>query len=85
MNFGVRADFFKRKMSAFINVQDIFNWGKRIGSGSKNTNPYYLTDVTSKTVNSRFISAGLTFRFGKMELEKKAEGIGSESDSTTTE
>ncbi len=83
MNFGVRADFFKRKMSAYINVQDIFNWGKRIGSGSKNTNPYYLTDVTSKTVNSRFISAGLTFRFGKMELERKAEGIETEEGSST--
>ena len=79
INMGVRADFFKRKLSAFVNVQDIFNWGKRIGSGSKNTNPLYLTDVTSKTVNSRFISAGITLRFGKMELEKKSS-TGSESD-----
>ena len=71
-------------MSAYITVQDIFNWGNRIGSGSKNTNPYYLTDVTSKTVNSRFISAGLTFRFGKMELERKAEGIETEEGSSTS-
>ena len=85
INFGVRADFFKRKMTAFINIQDIFNWGKNIGSGSKNTNPLYITDVTSKTVNSRFISAGLTFRFGKMELERKAEGIESDTSSSTSE
>ncbi|MBR1517793.1 MAG: TonB-dependent receptor [Bacteroidales bacterium] len=81
MNFGLRADFFKRKLSAFINVQDIFNWGKRIGTGSRNTNPYYLTDVTSKTVNSRSISAGITLRFGKMELEKKAQSASLEDGS----
>ena len=70
VNCGVRADFFKRKMSAFVNVQDIFNWGYKIGSGNDNTNPFYLSSSTSRSLNSRFISAGLTFRFGKMELER---------------
>ena len=82
LNMGVRSDFFKRRMSVFVNVQDIFNWGAKIGSGSTNTNPYYLTDSTRKMLNSRYISAGVTFRFGKMELEQRAkEGDGESGDS----
>ena len=79
LNMGVRSDFFKRKMSVYVNVQDIFNWGAKIGSGSSNTNPYYLTDSTNKMLNSRYISVGVTFRFGKMELEKSAKEGSSES------
>lgn len=73
LNAGIRADFFKRKLSAFINVQDIFNWGKRIGNESNNTNPYYIRESLSRTLNSRYISAGITLRFGKMELESKTK------------
>ena len=81
-NIGARSDFFNRKMSVFVNVQDLFNWGAQIGSGSSNTNPYYLTDSTNKMINSRYISVGITFRFGKMELEKSAkEGDGESGDS----
>ena len=81
LNLGARSDFFKRRLSVFVNVQDIFNWGARIGSGSSNTNPYYLMDATNKMLNSRYISAGVTFRFGKMELEQKAkEGDGETGD-----
>lgn len=80
MNCGVRSDFFKRKLSVFVNVNDIFNWGKRIGGGASTSNPYYLSDSKTVTLNSRSISAGLTLRFGKMELERsaKAGGEGSE-------
>ena len=82
LDFGVRSDFFKRKLSVFINVQDIFNWGGRFGSGSENTNPYYLSDATNKMTNSRYISAGITLRFGKLELEKNAkEGSDEAGDS----
>ena len=81
-NIGARSDFFNRKMSVFVNVQDLFNWGATIGSGSSNTNPYYLTDSTNKMTNSRYISVGVTFRFGKMELEQRAkEGDGESGDS----
>ena len=73
LNFGLRSDLFKRKLSIYVNVQDIFNWGARYGSGSENTNPYYLSNSTNKMLNSRYISAGITLRFGKMELEKKAQ------------
>lgn len=79
LNCGVRADFFKRKLSAFINVQDIFNWGKKIGSGSSNTNPYLLSNGNSYTLNSRYISAGVTLRFGKMELENRSKSGSEES------
>lgn len=78
-NLGLRADFLKRKISAFINIQDLFNWGGRFGSGSENTNPYYLSESTNKRLNSRFISAGITFRFGKMELESNAKAGADES------
>ena len=82
LNMGVRSDFFNRKLSVFVNVQDIFNWGAKIGSGSENFNPYYLSNSTNKMLNSRYISAGVTFRFGKLELEKGAkEGENETGDS----
>ena len=82
LNFGVRSDFFKRKLSVFLNIQDIFNWGGRFGSGSDNTNPYYLSSTTNKMTNSRYVSAGITLRFGKLELERNAkEGDGETGDS----
>ena len=82
LNMGVRSDFFNRKMSVFVNVQDIFNWGAKIGSGSENFNPYYLSNSTNKMLNSRYISAGVTFRFGKLELEKQAKEGADEAGDT---
>ncbi len=79
LNMGVRSDFFKRKLSVFVNIQDIFNWGGRYGSTSENTNPTYLSSSTNKMLNSRYISAGITLRFGKLELESNAK----EGDSET--
>ncbi|MDL2308260.1 outer membrane beta-barrel family protein [Bacteroidales bacterium OttesenSCG-928-C03] len=68
INCGLRSDFWKRKISVFLNMQDIFNWGKRQNTY---TNPYYAT-YSSRKYNSRFISVGITFRFGKIEMEKQA-------------
>ncbi|MCL2290171.1 MAG: outer membrane beta-barrel protein [Bacteroidetes bacterium] len=68
INCGLRSDFWNRKISVFLNVQDIFNWGRQ---RNNNTNPYYIAYSSSKW-NSRFISAGITFRFGKIEMESKA-------------
>lgn len=82
LNFGLRSDLFKRKLSIYVNVQDIFNWGGRFGSGSVNTNPYFLNNSTNKMLNSRYISAGITLRFGKMELEKSAQDGSSETGDT---
>ena len=68
INCGLRSDFWDRKISVFLNVQDIFNWGR---SRNNNTNPYYIAYNSTK-YNSRFISAGITFRFGKIEMERQA-------------
>ena len=81
-NIGARSDFFKRKLSVFVNIQDLFNWGARYGFGSENTNPYYLSSSTNKMLNSRYISAGITLRFGKLELENSAKDGSSESGDT---
>jgi len=66
---GLRADFWSRKISVYLNVQDIFNWSRQINNF---TNPYYIAYSSTK-YNSRFISAGITFRFGKIELEQRAK------------
>ena len=67
-DFGCSSDFFDRKMSVFLNVSDIFGWSEW---GTNTTAPQYKT-TGSNRFNSRFVSLGFTFRFGKMELESKA-------------
>jgi hypothetical protein len=69
-------------LSVFVNIQDLFNWGARYGFGSENTNPYYLSSSTNKMLNSRYISAGITLRFGKLELERNAKEGSSETGDT---
>ena len=68
INCGLRCDFWKQKISVFLNAQDIFNWNKQ-----KNniTNPYY-TAYNSNSYISRYIAVGITFRFGKIEMEQQA-------------
>jgi hypothetical protein len=61
-------DFADRKISVYLNVQDIFNWNKQ---SSDVTNPYYIAYSSTKR-NSRYIGAGVTFRFGKIEMEQQA-------------
>lgn len=74
---GLRADFWKRRISVHLNANDIFNWDKSI---TASTNPYYSSSSTVK-YNTRNISAGVTFRFGKLELESKAsQGMGGGND-----
>ena len=68
VNAGLKADFFDRKLSVFVNANDIFNtssWGE------SNYSPYVQSTSDGK-FNSRSVSLGLTFRFGKMELEQRA-------------
>lgn len=74
INCGLKADFFDRKMSVFLNANDIFNWNKW---DNDTNNPYYISHSSYK-FNSRSVSVGVTFRFGKMELEKKAQQGGAE-------
>lgn len=74
INGGLRTDFLQRKISLYVHVQDIFNWNKR---ETNTTNPYYES-YSSVKYNSRYISAGITFRFGKIEMEKSARTGGGE-------
>ncbi len=68
INAGLRADFFDRKMSVYVNANDIFNWNSW---GQSNSSPY-VQSTSNYKYNSRSVSVGLTFRFGKMELEQRA-------------
>lgn len=68
INAGLKADFFDRKMSVFVNASDIFNWNKW---GETNSSPY-VESISNSKYNSRSVSVGVTFRFGKMELEQMA-------------
>ena len=76
INAGLRCDFFDKKLSIYLNANDIFNWGSW---GYDNDSPYYVSHSTWK-YNSRTVALGFTLRFGKMELENQArQGAASES------
>lgn len=74
---GLRAEFWKHHISVYVDVSDIFNWNKM---SYQSNNPYYTSTSTStNSWSSRSIRAGITFRFGKMELENQArQDAGSE-------
>ena len=65
LDIGTRMDFFDRKLSVSVRVNDIFNWNK---SEMNNNSPYYHSFSSNKYDNRSF-SLGLILRFGKMELE----------------
>ena len=68
IDFGASADFFERQLSVNLTVNDIFGMAE---FGSNTTAPSYQTTGSSR-FDSRFVSVGLTWRIGKMELESKA-------------
>ncbi len=78
VNAGLRADFFDRKMSVYVNANDIFNTNQ---FGQTNSSPYVQSNSTYK-YNTRSVAVGVTFRFGKMELEQMARQGEGESGST---
>ncbi len=64
---GLRAEFWKRRISIHLDVHDIFNWNKM---GTDINNPYYTSNSTTwSSWMGRSIRGGITFKFGKMELE----------------
>lgn len=64
---GLRAEFWKRRISIHLDVQDIFNWNK---TTTDINNPYYSANNTTwSSWMGRSIRAGISFKFGKMELE----------------
>ena len=77
VNAGLKADFFDRKMSVFVNANDIFNSNRW---GETNSSPYVQSNTDAK-YNSRSVSVGVTFRFGKMELEQMARQGADDSQS----
>ena len=77
INAGLRADFFDRRLSVFVNANDIFNWNSW---GQTNDSPYVYSTSNYK-YNSRSVAVGVTFRFGKMELEQMARQGEGESGS----
>ncbi len=68
IDLGCSADFFERQLSVFFNVNDVFGMAEW---GENTTAPAYQT-TGSRKFDSRFVSLGLTWRIGKMELESKA-------------
>jgi hypothetical protein len=68
IDMGLSADFWEKRLSAVLNVTDLFNWNR---SQSWNTNPFLLGYTTSHT-DSRFVTLSFTLRFGKMELQHLA-------------
>jgi hypothetical protein len=68
IDLGCSADFFDRQLSIYFNVNDIFGMAQW---GENTTAPAYQTTGSQK-YDSRFVSLGLTWRIGKMELENKA-------------
>ena len=77
VDFGVSSEFFDRRLSVFLNVNDIFGMAEW---GENTTAPLYQT-TGSQRYDSRSISLGLTWRIGKMELESKARQGATESQS----
>ena len=74
VDFGLSSDFFDRQLSVYLNVNDIFGMAEW---GQNTTAPQYQT-TGGQRFDSRFVSLGLTWRIGKMELESKARQGASE-------
>ena len=79
IDLGLKANFWKNRISVYVDVHDIFNWNKM---SYENNNPYYVVTSTSRSSwSSRSVRAGITFRFGKMELESRAnQGSGMQQE-----
>lgn len=74
VDFGLSSDFFDRQLSVYFNINDIFGMAEW---GQNTTAPQYQT-TGGQRFDSRFVSLGLTWRIGKMELESKARQGASE-------
>ena len=58
IDFGLRADFFDKRLSVLLNAYDIFNWNKE---DNYTFNPYYIS-YSSYKANSRYVSLELVYR-----------------------
>lgn len=64
---GLATDLLGRRLSLYLNVNDIF---KSRSTGTGSLNPYH-SSTYNYTYNSRYVSLGITWRIGRMELEEK--------------
>ncbi len=68
MDLGLSADLLDRKLSLYLNVKDLFDSNRQAWAG---TNPYLASSINVHN-SSRYVSLGVTLRFGKLELENQA-------------
>lgn len=74
IDLGLRAEFWKRRIAVWANVDDLFDWNR---NATVNANPYYsYSDSTRVSYRARTVRFGLSFKFGKMELEGSQAGQG---------
>ena len=64
---GISTDLFDRRLSLFLNVNDIFN---TVRTGGESINPYHPS-ISESTLTSRYVSLGLTWRIGRTEMESQ--------------
>ncbi|MBN2730329.1 MAG: outer membrane beta-barrel protein [Bacteroidales bacterium] len=67
INATASADLLKRKLSLRLGMMDVFNMMERT---SNTSTPTYISLSSSKR-KSQYLTFGITFRFGKLELEQK--------------
>jgi len=70
VNASLRADFYNRKLSVVARVQDAFHTQKNVTVIST---PSLSSRYASRT-NSQYFLVGITFRLGKIEMEKDQKG-----------
>lgn len=68
ITLGISSDFWQKRISASINISDLFNWNR---SETWNTNPYIIS-YSNQHRDSRFITAAVTINLGKMNLQYHA-------------
>ena len=64
---GISTDLLDRHLSLYFRVTDLF---QSSNTHTVSINPYYSNDYRY-SYNSRYVSLGLTWRIGKMDLENK--------------
>lgn len=64
IDLSASADFLDDRLSVRISISDLFNWNQ---TDLSNTNPYYFTTESTHR-DSRYVTFGVTYRMGKMDL-----------------
>ncbi len=62
---GVSTDLFDRRLSLFLNVNDLFG---TVRTGGESVNPYNPS-TSESTLTTKYVSFGLTWRLGRTEME----------------